>query len=600
MSTYSVDKFISLISDENIDRKIKEKSELISILRESKRILNRSTLKKLSYPTFEISELGEILNLSIDSISKEAEKKVKEHLSKYFTQDAENWLKKGYDNIVDNTCPFCEQKLDGIQLIELYKQYFSLEYNDHKKNISSKIDEYYLKFNEQKLNNISASKEINIELLNEWKQLIPNQLDLPNIDYDFIKKKFDALFEKIIELLDKKNNNSLDIIPIPNSLTELAKDYKNIFKNIDDYNITVDSINQIIMKKKETVTGGDLQIEEKSILELKDQKSRYKDEIIGLVNSYLKIKKQYKNQPELKNTKKEKLNDVNKIYISKYRSSINKYLEKFNTDFRIVDQRIEYPGGRPSINYKIEIDSFSVNLGKQDTPDDFPSFKNTLSEGDKYSLAFAFFLAKLENDTKTEEKIVIIDDPVNSFDANRRNVTSSIINKLSQKVKQLIILTHEPAFSTNLKDIMKSNIKCFRLNKGNGKMLFKLFNPLKEFRGDYLNKYFSMAEYVKNGNGNPLLIAKSIRPLLEGNLKFRFPHIFDKENFWLGDIIKTFRECDTYSELIYLKTNCLEELTEINDYASKFHHENPNALSEVINPRELNGFVKRALKLCSM
>lgn len=43
-----------------------------------------------------------------------------------------------------------------------------------------------------------------------------------------------------------------------------------------------------------------------------------------------------------------------------------------------------------------------------------PSFKNTLSAGDRTSLALACFLADLERETAWAQKIVVFDDPCHS------------------------------------------------------------------------------------------------------------------------------------------------------------------------------------------
>ena len=42
-----------------------------------------------------------------------------------------------------------------------------------------------------------------------------------------------------------------------------------------------------------------------------------------------------------------------------------------------------------------------------------------LSEGEKTAIAFVYFITKLkENDNKITESIIVVDDPVSSFDSN--------------------------------------------------------------------------------------------------------------------------------------------------------------------------------------
>jgi wobble nucleotide-excising tRNase len=56
-----------------------------------------------------------------------------------------------------------------------------------------------------------------------------------------------------------------------------------------------------------------------------------------------------------------------------------------------------------------------------------PCFKNTLSAGDRSALALAFFIARLYQDPKIGDKIVVIDDPITSQDMFRATCTRQII-----------------------------------------------------------------------------------------------------------------------------------------------------------------------------
>jgi len=72
-------------------------------------------------------------------------------------------------------------------------------------------------------------------------------------------------------------------------------------------------------------------------------------------------------------------------------------LKLFGVDFRIEETKTSFQGGRPSVNYCISINNVLIPLGSQET-DDRPAFKTTLSDGEKNTLAFAFFLAQLSKD----------------------------------------------------------------------------------------------------------------------------------------------------------------------------------------------------------
>jgi wobble nucleotide-excising tRNase len=80
-------------------------------------------------------------------------------------------------------------------------------------------------------------------------------------------------------------------------------------------------------------------------------------------------------------------------------------------------------------------DTYEVKISnkqnqKDDEKDDLPHFKNTLSDSEKRTLAFAFFLSKLKNDKNLENKIIILDDPFSSFDENRKEKTIQLFRDI--------------------------------------------------------------------------------------------------------------------------------------------------------------------------
>ena len=122
---------------------------------------------------------------------------------------------------------------------------------------------------------------------------------------------------------------------------------------------------------------------------------------------------------------------------------INNYLQNvFCTDFRIENIKDGGYRGRSrdaSLTYSLTFKGKPLSL---DTDDNL-SFKNTLSEGDKNTIAFSLFLAKLDKYSEEElkDKIIVFDDPLTSLDLNRRNATINELVKMYQKTKQTLVLS---------------------------------------------------------------------------------------------------------------------------------------------------------------
>lgn len=76
-----------------------------------------------------------------------------------------------------------------------------------------------------------------------------------------------------------------------------------------------------------------------------------------------------------------------------------------------------------------------------------------LSEGEKAAIAFIYFITKLkENDNKIEDSIIIVDDPVSSFDSNHLFHAYSFLRNNCDKAKQLFVLTHNFTYFKLIRD----------------------------------------------------------------------------------------------------------------------------------------------------
>lgn len=93
------------------------------------------------------------------------------------------------------------------------------------------------------------------------------------------------------------------------------------------------------------------------------------------------------------------------------------------------------------------------NKGYEILRNDSDLVKGNLSEGEKTAIAFVYFIIKLkENDNKMENTIVVVDDPVSSFDSNHLFHAYSFLRSNCDKAKQLFVLTHNFTYFKLIRD----------------------------------------------------------------------------------------------------------------------------------------------------
>lgn len=186
------------------------------------------------------------------------------------------------------------------------------------------------------------------------------------------------------------------------------------------------------------------------------------------------------------------------------------------------------------------------------------------------------------------------------MDNHRKGYTADQVVRYSNLARQVLVLTHDTYFARALwsKYADKKTLLTQLCVKRDGTTDSTIGNwdIESETKSDYYQSYFTLADFLEGKTEvDTRSVARCIRPLLEGNLRIRFPADF-KSNEWLGNFIDKVRQGET--ESLRRMKNQLSELEDINDYSKKFHHDkNPYADSEHLDHTELLTYVKRTLNV---
>lgn len=288
------------------------------------------------------------------------------------------------------------------------------------------------------------------------------------------------------------------------------------------------------------------------------------------------------------NDLEQKLDNIILDFEREYLEKANTYLKKFNPSLDIKKANKQ---GQQLVYY-ININNIAVRSDSSNI-----SLKHTLSEGDKSSLSLSFFLARLDLLPNIEDRIIVFDDPISSFDTRRRKMTISILSRIAQKAAQFFLLSHDINFikefcdrnpdSTNLKIVWR-----------NESSVFVNHNIKVETMTGISKDIYTLQNYLKNGAINDFEkreVIRCIRPVIEGIFRFKYLNEFT-DNEWLGDFLKHIKGSDNTSPLYRLNDH-LEELSDINDYCKQYHHSNPKYMEEPIFDEELRQFVQKTLDI---
>ncbi len=279
-----------------------------------------------------------------------------------------------------------------------------------------------------------------------------------------------------------------------------------------------------------------------------------------------------------------------------YEQRINSYLSAFNAGFTIAETKHAYPGGIATSNYQLVINDTPIDVGDGRTPSTRPSFKNTLSAGDRTTLALAFFLAYAERDPALAQKIIVFDDPFNSQDAFRRRQTVHEIMRLAGRCAQVIVLSHDATFLKQLWDRAPAAERVSLIiadHRAQGSKIMPI-DLERACLGRTATDIDDLQAYLTTGAGGLLDIVRKMRVVLETFCRTTYPSSF-ASNDWLGDMARKIRDGGATHPAHAL----YDELDQINGYTAQYHHGEDVADStpDQIDPTELTGFVRRTLRI---
>ena len=329
---------------------------------------------------------------------------------------------------------------------------------------------------------------------------------------------------------------------------------------------------------------------------LETVKARFSTETNSLCLAYAKERSNKATTASARDAVQKELDENRSIAFPSFEKTVNPYLERFNAGFKIrnLAPRNIRGGSGATCNFNVFINGEAVSVGSTNTQSAEPSFKSTLSGGDRNTLALSFFLASLDQDTNLKDKTVVIDDPISSMDRHRTLITKVLIQRLVERAAQVILLSHNRSF---LRDVWESfprreetsTLEIFRTGGGSSLREWDMDNELLT---EHDRRTMRFRSFVEQGNGNKLGIAQDIRFHLEYFLRVAFPEDY-RPSTKFGAFVKACRKRDDTCEAIMTKA-LLSDLEELHDYQWRAHHEGWS--DESIDDLELQGFVQKALR----
>jgi len=536
-------KLLELTNNKNIEEnRLKEPAKILSILDISEvRLLN------LDLQTI-LNSTNSILKKDYSDIKDEFLTQLENHIDDNFKQktEAEDWIKQGFTKFhTHKKCIFCGQPLDSAKnLLDAYNSYFDTAYID----FVSKIErEAKQTINDLKNINFSLKNKFQTQLTNalKYKELIQSQtfqnnlaefenklLNLGEEELNKIMRDFLGLVESKFLEKNKKPHQKIEII-----------DFTKLISKFDTYKNLTEELNELILKLQNEITTlkekyKDTETIKNSILKLNEEIAKLEYQKIRIEQNddcvfCVKEKEEIEILENQIKTDEKTLAQDQKEHTDKYFAEINSLFKKFGSHDFTLEKASSNNGHLPVYSIKVK---FHEQIISND------QLEKVFSESDRRALALSIFLAKinLKEESEKLKTIIILDDPITSFDDNRVQNFNLHIKDIYNKVSQILIFTHYLNHLTTYYRHTECKPNTFLIKKTNEGTQIDSFDFDNLLKSDY-EKY-----YIKIKNFNDRIIH---------NIDLSIPRIFIEKcyspifsEFIDESIIKKWKSnCNTYN-----------------------------------------------------
>jgi len=434
-----------------------------------------------------------------------------------------DWVNEGRNYLQeDEVCPFCQQKT----ITEDFRQQIEGYFDEAFLMDTGMVKAYSEEYNRLALN----LTNILLQIETSEKGNMESKLDtetfsayLKTVSSQFISNK-ELLNNKI-----KEPSRSIDLVSVKEQL-------ENIQQIITEANLAIATHNSIVNNYTIERSGLIKDIWKYLAEENKTKIQTFNKKVNGLGRGISALTKQKQNLGNEYIVLDRKIKNANKNVTSVQPSvdKINKTLNCYGfTNFKIVSSTIE------KNKYQIQREDGTIA-------------ESTLSEGEITFITFLYFLqlakGSTQQETISEERILVIDDPISSLDSNVLFVVSSLlkeiiksIKKSEGEIKQLILLTHNVYFHKEVSFIdgrTTENGDTFywilrRNHNVSSIQSFGMKNPIH-------SSYELLWQELKNRNSSGITTQNTMRRIIENYFKLlgkygddvlisKFPTLPDQE-----------------------------------------------------------------------
>jgi hypothetical protein len=463
----------------------------------------------------------------------DAEARLTDHLQNHTRdhQRARNWVRQGASLASGNDCPFCGQALTGAagDLIRAYQSVFDEAFERYVADTLAALDAA-----QRGMASIACGDmPLRIEQNRRACALYPEVLARPALTEHLNRASAladDAIHQhsqwaishadysrRLAEAIQHKRENAHAATPAPDA-ADILRHRQLLVRAIETYN---EGIRPLIAAIAEFKAGLDaatverrIQESERDIATLRIHKRRIETDAACRTYSEMSVRKAAR-EAECARLQVE-LEREQTAFLTRCFGTINRIYAAIGSSRFTISAETSRRGNMPTIQLRVAYNRTAI------TPD---RLHRCFSESDRRALAFAIFWARIEMRDPAERAntIVVMDDPVTSFDDARIDRTIRMVELQAPHLRQIIVLSHYSdylkAFFNRLHGQHNGVLLATLFQDANGSQMRRA-DPVDFTETDHQRAYRRISTFIQREHTNDVF--QDLRVYLENEVRSRY------------------------------------------------------------------------------
>jgi len=596
---HSLKQFEALTESDDVDARLKAAEAKLAAAKRVTEELLRQAPSTVVLPAVPLEAIHRFLAMSTGGIPADAAAAVRAHISdRLDPETGEQWLSDGASHLTD-VCPFCAQSVAGVGLVESIATYFSRAYRDYAVSVKDEAQSLRESIGTPVIDALVASLTKEIGIAANWteQQVFDSVAAAGSVTA--ATKTWREAAGALGAIVLRKLASPLDTIPTSEADTAIEL-YREALAGLESVNLELAASEASVALYKKDLQKTDTDRLQADLNKVQNAIARFQPYAVDLLEQWTSAKAKRGELEKLRDELKLEIETQASRVVGDYQKAINYYLKAFGCEMEILGVKHAFPAGKASVSYELRVRGHGVPLAYHSNK---PCFKTALSEGDRSSLALAFFLARLKDHSRLDGRTVVLDDPVDSFGNSRRRAVRLAIRDLCARGAQVVVMTHDDRLAamiwrdTSRTAMAKKQVRTLELVETKSGAAIRPWDVEVATRGQYFSDYMALEDFLDDKTDHSDA-ARSIRPYLEQRIRFLFPgtSITSRDN--LGDMIGKVKNAGRGSRLKALEPR-LRDLEELNDASLPSHHASDDVLDMPLPGRkETRRYAELALTVC--